>query len=160
MPSLRSARPEDYSAIVDIWHTGWHGAHANLVPKGILEFRTIAHFWLWLERSTDQFYVAMDGDLLGFVALNGSELVKMYVAADAQGTGVAKTLLTYAEERMAKSGVRNAVLFCTAGNVRAQTFYGRQGWRLGDTFPDKLWLPDVKFEEFVVDTHRYEKFLT
>ena len=49
MVSIRSAQPEDRSAIVDIWHAGWHDAHANLVPEGILEFRTVECFWSWLD---------------------------------------------------------------------------------------------------------------
>ena len=93
---IRPAHPQDDPAIVDIWHDGWHDAHANIVPHGVLEFRTVEYFRLWLKRSPDQFHVALDGDVVGFVALNGSELIKLYVAAAARGTGTAQALLAYA----------------------------------------------------------------
>ena len=159
MPSIRLAQPKDRSTIVDIWHSGWHDAHASLVPGGILEFRTVAFFWTWLENSTDQFYVALNDGVAGFVATNGSELVKLYVDADVRGTGVATALLSYAEAQMANDGIQDAVLFCTAGNTRAQRFYSRDGWVLSDTFADKLWLPENTTDEFIVGTHRYEKHL-
>jgi len=65
MLSIRPAQPKDHSTIVDIWHAGWHEAHASLVPAGVLEFRTVEYFWVWLENSTDQFYVALSDGVVG-----------------------------------------------------------------------------------------------
>ena len=157
--SIRSARQEDRSTIVDLWHAGWHEAHANLVPEGILEFRTVDCFWDWLGSSTDRFHVAVDGDVVGFVATNGPEIVKLYVAGNVRGTGVATALLSYGEEQISHDGILDAVLFCTAGNTRAQSFYAREGWTLSRTFADQLWLPKGTTGDFIVDTHRYEKRL-
>lgn len=159
MLSIRLAQPKDHTAIVDIWHSGWHEAHANLVPDGILEFRTVEYFWVWLESSTDQFYVALNDGVVGFVATNESQLVKLFVDADVRGTGTATALLSYAEAQMSNDGIQDAVLFCTTGNGRAQRFYSREGWVLSDTFADKLWLPENTTGEFIVNTHRYEKHL-
>ena len=159
MFSIRLARPQDHAAIVDIWHAGWHDAHAKLVPEGILKFRTVECFWTWLGCSKDQFHVALDDNVVGFVATKGPEIVKLYVAADAQGTGIATDLLSYAEKQMSDDGISDAVLYCTAGNTRAQSFYLREGWVLSDTFADKLWLPETAIGEFIVDTHRYVKHL-
>lgn len=159
MLTIRSAQPKDHSAIVDIWQKGWHDAHASLVPEDILKFRTIECFWLWLGSSIDQFHVALDDRVVGFVATNGSELTKLYVAVNARGTGTATALLSFAEAQMAHCGIQDAELFCTSGNARAQRFYNREGWTLSDTFSDKLWLPDYAIGEFTVDTHRYKKHL-
>lgn len=129
------------------------------MPEDILEFRTVEYFWVWLKCSTDQFYVALNDGVAGFVAVNKSELVKLYVDADVRGTGIAKALLSYAEAQLSNNGIQDAVLLCTAGNTRAQRFYSREGWILSDTFSDKLWLPENTTGEFIVDTHRYEKHL-
>jgi ribosomal protein S18 acetylase RimI-like enzyme len=112
-----------------------------------------------LESSTDQFHVAVDGRVVGFVATNGSELVKLFVSADVRGSGIAAALLSHGERQISECGISEAVLFCTAGNTRAQRFYNREGWTLCETFPDKLWLPEKVNQEFVVATHRYEKHL-
>ena len=57
-------------------------------------------------------------------------MVKLYVAANARGTGAAAALLAFGERAIANSGETVAVLYCTAGNTRAQKFYIREGYRL------------------------------
>ncbi len=59
MLSIRPLISDDHCEIVDIWHRGWHDAHAGLVPKGVLNYRTIDYFWSWLHCSTDQFQQLM-----------------------------------------------------------------------------------------------------
>ncbi len=157
MICIRPLRPDDHGKIVDIWHSGWHDAHADIVPKGVIDYRTIECFWSWLHCSTDQFYVAVGGAILGFVSTKGPEIVKLYVDPDSRGNGTATALLSYGERIIHEQGIVDAVLFCTAGNARAQRFYDREGWTLTKTFSDRLWLPDNAFGEFIVDTHRYSK---
>ncbi|WP_138933014.1 GNAT family N-acetyltransferase [Roseovarius arcticus] len=160
MDNIRPARAEDHSAIIKIWHAGWHDAHAHLVPEPLLKFREIEHFWLWLEGSADQFFVATSGkSIVGFVATNEAELVKLYVASGARGTGIAAALLAFGERNIADSGVTDALLYSTAGNTRAERFYRRNGWVLSETFQDALWLPEKVANMGVVDTHRFNKHL-
>ncbi|RUZ78308.1 GNAT family N-acetyltransferase [Mesorhizobium sp. M7A.F.Ca.US.006.01.1.1] len=159
MLEIRPAQEADRSAIVQLWHQGWHDAHAHLVPAEILAYRTPAHFSLWLEQSTDAFHVAVGDGLLGFVSINGVELVKLYVSPQARGSGTARDLLSHAEHLLSEQGVAEAELFCTAGNVRAQRFYAREGWRLSRSFEDALWLPDNVAGRFTVETHCYRKHL-
>lgn len=157
---IRLARQEDHVAIVQLWHQGWHDAHAHLVPAEILAFRTRKYFSLWLSQSADEFHVALSGQkLVGFASMKGAELVKLYVGTEARGTGTAHALLSHAENLLLRQGVEKAELFCTAGNVRAQRFYVREGWLLSRTFEDALWLPDNFSGRFTVETHQYEKHL-
>ncbi|MDF3212581.1 MULTISPECIES: GNAT family N-acetyltransferase [Mesorhizobium] len=88
-----------------------------------------------------------------------AELVKLYVSPQARGSGTARDLLSYAEHLLCEQGVAEAELFCTAGNVRAQRFYAREGWRLSRSFEDALWLPDDVAGRFTVETHCYRKHL-
>ena len=157
---IQAAAPEDEEAIVHLWHQGWHDAHAELVPPEALVYRTKSHFRIWLKEAPDTFYVARSGDnLIGFVSLMGIEVVKLYVGVGARGTGVASALLGFAEHALRQDGVSQAELFCTAGNIRAERFYIRQGWCLIDTFDDALWAPPGISQKFVVSTHRYRKRL-
>lgn len=160
MNCIKPAKAEHRSQIVPIWHAGWHDAHAKLVPKDILKFRTVAFFWRWLEQVRDRFYVALHDDVVvGFVTTNEQELVKLYVAEEARGAGTASALLSHAEDMLRDDSVVEGVLYCTAGNTRAQSFYKRENWILRQTFPDKLWLPKGEAGEYFVDTHRYTKRL-
>jgi len=88
--------------------------------------------------------------------------VKLYVDSNVRGKSIAAKLLSYGEKKIHNQGtgpIVDAVLFCTAGNVRAQRFYNREGWTLTKTFSDRLWLPESASGEFIVDTHRYSKQL-
>jgi GNAT superfamily N-acetyltransferase len=103
----------------------------------------------------------VDGEgLLGFVSIKGAEVVKLYVGAAARGKGVARLLLGYSEKLLARRGIKSAELFCTLGNVRAQKFYVREGWKLSRTFADNLWLPETApAESFSVQTQHFKKQL-
>lgn len=159
MLEIRRAREEDHAAIVGLWHQGWHYAHANLVPARILPFRTPEYFALWLEQASDEFYVAADQGVLGFISVKGAEIVKLYVGESARGTGLARALLSFAEKLLLDRGVREAELLCTAGNARATAFYEREGWLLSRSFADALWLPEDVIGRFPVETHCYRKAL-
>ncbi|HEV2503545.1 MAG TPA: GNAT family N-acetyltransferase [Mesorhizobium sp.] len=159
MLQIRPAKTVDHAAVVQLWHRGWHDAHAALVPEGVLTFRTPDHFTIWLHEACDTFYVAVDPGLLGFVSIKGTEVVKLYVDRDVRGQGVAHRLLSLAEARLAENGVEEAELFCTAGNVRAEKFYQREGWTLSRSFDDGLWMPKSSTDRFFVRTHQFQKRL-
>ena len=142
MLEIRPAKTADHKRFVQLWHQGWHGAHAGSVPSEVLAFRTKDHFSLWLKEAQDAFYVAIDDDgVLGFVSVKGDEVVKLYVSNRARGTGAAHSLLSFAEGLLRNAGIRKAVLLYTAGNVRAERFYEREGWELTHSLEDALSTP-------------------
>lgn len=160
MLDIRPAEAADREEIVQLWHQGWHDAHANLVPDDVLPYRSKDHFSLWLEEAEDTFFVAADDiGVVGFVTVKGAEVVKLYVSKRARGTGVAQALLSFAEKRLCEAGIARAMLLCTAGNVRAERFYAREGWDLSHSYEDALWTPETSNERFFVLTHRFEKDL-
>lgn len=161
MLTIRPAAADDLPAILKLWHRGWHDAHADLVPPALLAFRTPGHFALWLQQCTDSVHVARTGGtLLGFVSTKDDEVVKLYVGAQARGTGTADRLLAHAEAVLAEAGHAEASLLCTAGNRRAERFYARNGWQCVRTFDDALWLPETAAETFIVSTHCFRKQLS
>lgn len=160
MLELRVAETAHHEEIVQLWHQGWHDAHANLVPSEVLAFRTRDHFNLWLKEAQDAFFVATDDiGVLGFVSVKGAEVVKLYVGNRARGTGAAHALLSFAEKMLRDAGITKAALLCTAGNLRAERFYKREGWDLTHSFEDALWTPEDVTKRFIVSTHRFEKDL-
>jgi ribosomal protein S18 acetylase RimI-like enzyme len=151
-------QPSHHAPLVEIWHAGWHDAHAHLVPPALLAYRSRDHFVVWLAECTDRIDVAQDAErVLGFVSTNRAELVKLYVAPNARGTGLAASLLAHAETILFQQGHRSIELYCTAGNLRAQRFYQRQSWTLTHTSAAPLWLPAGVAGQYVADTHRFGK---
>ncbi len=158
---IHALRDENGSALIRLWHQGWHDAHANLVPVDVLDYRKPEYFAIWLNECADEFFTASsDRGLLGFVSIKNSEIVKLYVHRKARGTGVAKALLAHAEKTLLARGVEAAELFCTAGNNRAEHFYAKEGWHLARTFRDYLWMPNGRVAKYSVETNQYEKSLT
>lgn len=158
--SIRPAIDRDCRSILGIWHRGWHDAHHDLVPAEILAYRQPQHFQLWLDECFDRTWIAEGSvSLVGFYALDGTELSKLYVDKSARGSGVAQALLEHAEQTLTATGAKVAKLFCTAGNLRAQRFYERHGWTLTKTIEDALWCPDANIVTKNVATHQYEKGL-
>jgi ribosomal protein S18 acetylase RimI-like enzyme len=127
--TLRQATANDAPKIAEIWHLGWRDGHLGFVPQELVaarhqdSFRTRA-----AQRVSDTTVAVVDGDVAGFVMVVGDEVEQVYVAARHRGMGVADTLMTEAERRIARAGHSTAWLAVVAGNARARRFYERRGW--------------------------------
>ncbi|MEL7216365.1 MAG: GNAT family N-acetyltransferase, partial [Pseudomonadota bacterium] len=98
-------------------------------------------------------------EVLGFVSVEGDEVVKLYVDTAARGQGVAGALLRQGEAVLAEDGIAHAVLYCTLGNTRAERFYRREGWVVDKVIADPVWLPDTRMEAPVLETLCFGKAL-
>jgi len=67
---------------------------------------------------------AGDEDLPGY-----GELYALYIDPDCWGRGIGAALMREARARLKSAGFQNAMLWMLAGNVRAQQFYEKDGWR-------------------------------
>ena len=119
------------------------GARADGWPLTVLYLRsrTVAMPWLvsphdeaatrwWMEHvvlTVQRVRVAQSGDrLLGFAAVEGQWLEQLYVAPEAQGSGVGRALL-YAAKEASPGGL---LLHVFTRNVRARRFYEAAGFVL------------------------------
>jgi putative acetyltransferase len=152
MIDIRAAEPTDRAAIVEILHHGWHDGHAHLVSTEILPLRTLECIDDIYGTSTDTFYVAKSEQILGFVAINADELTKLFIARGARGSGVAQTLLTYGEQKIAENGFAVAKLLCQVGNDRAAKFYAKTGWVEDHRGQEELWMPTGATGHFTAET--------
>lgn len=126
---IRQPVSNDLKPLAELWHAGWHQAHASLITSDVLPFRTLDQFEARLPAMWADIRVAGDhSEPMGFCYIEGAELDQMYVARAAQGTGLAARLMAEAEDRMRRNGVETAQLSCAAGNERAARFYEKHGW--------------------------------
>ena len=161
MIEIRPAEPRDRAAIVEILHHGWHDGHAHLVPPEVLPLRTPECIDDIFGASTDTFYVAEEeARILGFVAINGDELTKLFIARDARGSGIAEKLMHFAERKIAENGFPVARLLCQVGNVPAEKFYARNGWIEDHRRHYPLWMPKGATGRFTAETMCLHKKLT
>jgi len=153
MFEIRPATPDDRTAIVEILHHGWHDGHAHLVPPEVIPLRTLDCIDDIYGASTDTFFVAEEeGRVLGFVAVNGDELTKLFIARNARGGGVAEKLLAFGEQKIAEAGFAVARLLCQVGNIPAEKFYARTGWIEDHRRHYPLWLPKGATGDFTAMT--------
>ena len=158
-PILRPYRSDDRAAVVRLWHDAWHDGHGSALPAVVVAERSLESFDLRLGPLEAGTLVAeLDGNVVGFAAIEGDEIDQLYVAAEARGTGLAAALLAAAEAELVRRGIRDAAIQCSAGNDRAHRFYARAGWRDSGVRQAPIWTPDGRRETH--PTHIFVKQLS
>lgn len=154
---LRPATPADVDGVAEVWHTGWHDGHAGHVPEGLTLARTLEAFGV---RAADRVPVTtvaeLDGQVVGFVMVVGSEVEQLFVARAYRGTGVAAVLLAEGERQVVAAGHAQPWLAVVEGNARARRFYERSGWRDAGPLPYEV---TVGEQVFLSPCRRYVKVL-
>jgi ribosomal protein S18 acetylase RimI-like enzyme len=156
--TLEFPTEEHVGQICAIWESGWHEAHAEIVPASLSELRTTSSFIDRTQENLALTRIASDGsNVLGFCIIKESELYQMYVSRLARGTGVAQALIEDAENRIEASGHDLAWLACAIGNERASRFYEKSGWtNAGHGVVDL----DTSKGDFPLEIWRFEKRLS
>jgi len=155
---VRLADTAEIDHLAQLWHDGWHQAHAALVPQELIRLRTSKSFRERLQAAFPNIHVAGPrGAPVGFYVLKGDELDQLFVSPEAHGSGVAAALIADAEARLAEHGVETAWLACAIGNDRAARFYEKSGWRLAGTVLNPA---ETSSGPFPMEVWRYEKWLT
>ena len=131
MIAFRPATPDDIGPLADIWNSGWHEAHAAIVPDALAALRTV--------------HIS-----------RGGEVYQFYVQPIGRGTGFVGAMLDHAERILAAQNCVTAWLACSVGNVRASAFYTRTGWVNTGVQTVDL---DTSSGPFPLDVWRFEKRL-
>lgn len=153
--ALRQALPHDVEPLAELWHHGWHDAHAANVPAALTRLRTLDSFAQRMAAMLDDTRVAeAHGQPIGFCTIKDDELIHLFVAPEARGSGVAAQLLADGEDRLARRGVPVAWLACVIGNHRAARFYAKHGWAKIGTMVNTV---DTSAGPFALEEWRYEK---
>jgi GNAT superfamily N-acetyltransferase len=154
----RAALPEEIDALALVWYEGWRDAHEVILPEDLRKDRTLESFRKRLQADLERVRVVGTPNApVGFCIVKHDELYQLYVSRTSRGTGVAAALVTDAEERLLRNGVKTAWLACAIGNERAARFYEKCGWRLVGGMINQL---DTSKGIYPLEVWRYEKVLT
>lgn len=145
--SVRSYDPADAEGLAEVWHASWHRAHADYVPAELSALRTIQEFRDRINKHCDNLIlIGPIGQPLGVCFVREDELYQLFIAKDAQGTGVAAELINEGERQIKAAGFPIAMLDCVKENIRAQRFYIKQGWYPDGTTSANLETSEGPFE--------------
>jgi GNAT superfamily N-acetyltransferase len=140
---LRPAEPVDAMAVARVHVRSWQAGYRGLLPDAYLdglraEERAERYDFASTNTRAPATMVATDGGMIcGFATTAAArdsdlaeygELFALYVDPEWWGRGVGVSLISAARERLRELGFRNAALWLLAGNVRAERFYGLDGW--------------------------------
>ncbi len=143
MATIRDARPDDAADVADVHVRSWQAAYRGLLPDDYLDGldpqdRMARYTFGATDPGAPGTVVAvLDGLIRGFATTGASrdadtsgvgELLALYVAPEAWGTGVGRLLMAEARTRLSRRGFTEAVLWVLVGNERAERFYRIDGW--------------------------------
>jgi len=119
---IRSATPEDFPTLADIWLRASRLAH-DFIPAEFWESRHEAMARDHLPRA-EVHVLEVEGRVIGFAALDGDHLEALFIDPDVQSYGHGSRLLAHA------MAARSHLSLCVySRNVRAASFYRRLGFQ-------------------------------
>jgi len=141
---LERYRPEQLRPTVSMWRTSKRTAfpYVAVIQQYTLE-NDLAYFRDSLAPRCEIWLAWRDGGIVGMLALDGSFIDQLFVAVEAQRTGVGTALVRKAMER-SPDGLR---LFTFRKNLSARAFYEKHGFvivRFGVSAPPEN-EPDVEY---------------
>jgi ribosomal protein S18 acetylase RimI-like enzyme len=151
---VQKATDADISDIAEVWHAGWHEAHAAIVPKALTTQRTKQNFRDRTAHHLPFTRVIRNAErTVAFCMVRDDELYQLYVAPEARGASTATALVADALRRIAATGYATAYLECAIGNARAMRFYEKSGWtNMGKHLSDV----DIDGGTFTLEILRFE----
>ena len=118
---IRRHRPEDVSALLEVWERASEVGHPFL-DAGFLAAERTAIRDVYLHRSETWLYEA-EGEVVGYLALIGDEIGALFVHPDRHGQGIGRALVDHALELR---GHLEVEVF--SENAVGRRFYERYGF--------------------------------
>ena len=125
---VRSLREEDLEEVIGIWHDSRKATHTRIgieMERGVTLEDSARIFREHIAPRCDIWVAQRGRELLGFLAISGSYIDRMYVRPGAQRGGVGAALLEKARE-LSPEGLE---LHTHQKNHPARDFYEKHGFR-------------------------------
>ena len=133
---LREFRMDDYQQVIAVWQATGLKVGRTETQEGIRKK---------LERDSDLFLVAQDGDRIVGVVLGSYDgrrgwINRLAVVPAHQGAGLGLRLVAEVETRLKARGCQKVNLLIEPSNARVQGFYERLGYNTDELIFMEKWL--------------------
>ncbi len=153
MPLVRRATLADAPAIGRVHIASWRVTYASLGEEFLASLDVDERIALWTrvlgEGESETFVAVHDDTVVAFVNLRASrdegaapsigEVVAIYAAPAAWGTGAGRALMDAAVAELRTLGFTDAILWVLDTNARARRFYELAGWIPDGAEKDEVW---------------------
>ena len=131
-PVLRAMRPADVAAVVAVQEPAAVAGLSDVFPQDRYPFPREEIATRWRAEIADPaiacFVVQHAGQVAGFAAARGDEVLHFGTALDSWGSGLATAAHDELVEKMRADGVVRPRLYVYAGNGRGRRFWEKRGW--------------------------------
>ena len=151
---VRLAAAKDLDAMLEIQQQGAFAGLANIFPQDQYPFprSTIRQRWVAeLDDPATYVYVCVEGEIVGFAATRGNELLHFGTAVGTWGSGIGEQfhdVLLGELTRTAPAACRSFRLSVFEANTRARRFYERLGWRATERHTRSTFAPYAVLVEY------------
>lgn len=120
---IRAYKESDLNAVLDSWEAATRLAHEFMADNFIaLQRKNVAEVYL---PNTDTWVAEVDGDVMGFIALMGSEVGAIFLQPSHHGKGIGKALMYKAQSLHG-----NLEVEVFKENTIGRNFYSKYGFEL------------------------------
>jgi putative acetyltransferase len=120
---IRAYKESDLNAVLDSWEAATRLAHEFMADNFIaLQRKNVAEVYL---PNTDTWVAEVDGDVMGFIALMGSEVGAIFLQPSHHGKGIGKALMDKAQSLHG-----NLEVEVFKENTIGRNFYSKYGFEL------------------------------
>lgn len=141
---IRRLEKEDFDIVIKIVNDNWKSVYSGYVAPGLLDDAGCTQRALELKSDfcTNRFmeYVwEQDGQVLALLSIGNTEdsdrpsafeVWRIYIAPSAQGKGLGRQLIAFAEQKAMQRGYSEVLIWAFCGNVRAIKFYQKCGYKM------------------------------
>ncbi len=138
MYKIREAIQSDCDGIGKVYCESWKSAYQNLLPRTYLDLLTAGNCSPNKVSANDIVLVEQER-VLGICHFSEArnrdnevwgEVVAIYLLPEIWGRGQGRVLLQYSLGELKKKGFQNVCLWVLKDNIRARTFYEKNGFRV------------------------------
>ncbi|MBR6040920.1 MAG: GNAT family N-acetyltransferase [Clostridia bacterium] len=127
---VRKYRDEDFDEAASLSAEAFHVMRLSTgcFPDSVVAQATEEDRKYCAENAENEYVIELNGEIVGYAAIDGTELEEVSIRIPHQGKGLGRKFVTYLTNRILEKGEGEPVLWCVVGNDKARALYDSLGY--------------------------------
>lgn len=138
---VRKYRDEDFTDAATLSAEAFHAMRLSTgcFPDSVVAQATEEDRKYCAENAENEYVVQLNGEIVGYAAIDGTELEEVSIKIPHQGKGLGRKFVRYLTNRILEKDEGEPTLWCVVGNVKARNLYDSLGFKeiCRDDFAEK-----------------------